>query len=138
MCSIAEPRRATVSCKNLFSSPTNPPSSSRRHISNNSNVKRSNNANQNPSTRSSNHSTKQSARLSNTLANANVFHIPFRFEQTAEIGTKTSTGNSNFLRTPLNPLSPAFFSTRQISLLSEQKQEIMSRYVIYDRLSLSE
>lgn len=140
MCSISEPRRATVSCKHLFpsttndrSTPTTFSSSSRRHISNSSNTKRStnySNNNNHPVTRSSNYSSKQSQRTadilpSNTSIATNVFHIPFCFEQIADNGNKTST--TKLRRTPLNPLSPAFFSTRHISLLSEQKTDVMSR-----------
>ena len=152
MCSITEPRRATVSCKHLFSSTTNDrsiptttttpttttsSSLSRRHISNNSNIKRStnnSNTNNHPLTRSSNHTNKQSQRTADTLPSTttptptNVFHIPFCFEQITDNGNKSSTtSNSKLRRTPLNPLSPAFFSTRHISLVSEQKPDIMSR-----------
>jgi hypothetical protein len=134
MCSITEPRRATVSCKYIFSSMknerSNPTSSSRRHISNNSNTKRSNNNNNNSiSTRSTKQSQKLNDITNENLSHSNVFHIPFRMEQINDSGKKLTSINSNnkLLRTSLNPLSPAFYSTRHISLLSEQKQDIVSR-----------
>jgi len=131
MCSITEPRRATVSCKHLFSSTTNdrsiPTSSSRRHIYNNSNIKRYNNNNNNTFIRS----TKQTQRL-NDITNGNsshsdVFHIPFNVEQINDNGKKNFINNNKLQRTLLNPLSPVFYSTRHISLPSEQKQDILSR-----------
>lgn len=139
MCSITEPRRATVSCKNLFSSTANhdrstpttvPSSASRRHISNHSNNKRSmNNSNNNnyPWTRSSNQNIKQSQRTPDTHPHTNVFHIPFCVEPITDHGNKISTSTNSKLRTRLNPLSPAFFSTRHISLISDQKADVMSR-----------
>ncbi|CAF3490840.1 unnamed protein product [Adineta steineri] len=141
---VTEPRRATVSCKNIFSSssstpspndrsiPTSSSSSSRRHANNNSNLKRNINTTNNVFTRLSNHSTKkQQPKLidvtNKNLSNANVFHIPFYVEQINDNGKKILSNNNNnntkLLRTPLNPLSPAFFSTRHKSLLSEQKQD---------------
>jgi hypothetical protein len=124
MCSIAEPRRATVSCKYIFSSTNNERSNpTRRH---NSNTKRSNN---NPSIRSNKQSQKLNDITNENLSHSNVFHIPFRLEQINDSGKKlTSINNTNkLLRTPLNPLSPAFYSTRHISLLLEQNQDIISR-----------
>jgi hypothetical protein len=123
MCSIAEPRRATVSCKYIFSSTNNERSNpTRRH---NSNTKRSNN---NPSIRSNKQSQKLNDITNENLSHSNVFHIPFRLEQINDSGKKlTSINNTNkLLRTPLNPLSPAFYSTRHISLLLEQNQDIIS------------
>jgi hypothetical protein len=138
MCSVTEPRRATVSCKHLFSSSNNersiPTSSTRRHINNSSNTKRNNNTNSNGFTRSSNYSTKkQQQRLidlkNENLSNSNVFHIPFYIEQINDNEKQISSNNNKkLLRTSLNPLSPAFFSTRHTSLLSEQKEDIISRY----------
>jgi len=140
MCSTTEPRRATVSCKHLFSSTNNdrsiPTSSSRRHVYYNSNIKRynnnnNNNNNNNTVTRTSNHSTKQPQRLNDVTnensSHSNVFHIPFCFEQKNDNGKKLLTNNNKLLRTSLNPLSPIFYSTRHISLLSEEKQSIISR-----------
>lgn len=147
MCSVTEPRRATVSCKHVFSSSTSdrstPSSSSRRHHNNNSNIKRNTNANSNGMTRSSNYSTKkQQQRLIDTTNdnhfNSNVFHIPFCLEQINDNGKKLLSNNHNnkLLRTLLNPLSPAFFSTRQTSLVSEQKPDTTLRYVLWKRSSL--
>lgn len=142
MCSISEPRRATVSCKNLFATTTNndrttsTTASSRRYMSNHSNIKRSmnnthnnnnNNNSNHPSTRSSNFNSKQSQRTSNTHPHTNVFHIPFSAEPITDNGNKISTSANSKFRTRLNPLSPAFFSTRHISLISDQKPDVMSR-----------
>jgi len=134
MCSTTEPRRATVSCKHLFSSTTNdrsvPTSSSRRHVYNNSNIKRYNNNNNN-NNNTFIRSTKQTQRL-NDITNGNsshsdVFHIPFNVEQINDNGKKNLINNNKLQRTSLNPLSPVFYSTRHIPLLSEQNQDILSR-----------
>lgn len=149
MCSVTEPRRATVSCKNLFSSSANDRSmttittlsSSRRCNNNNAHGKRNSNMNTYGFVRSSNHLTKkqqqqqQQQRLvditNDSHSNSNVFQIPFSVEQTYDNGRKSlsnSTNNTKLLRTSLNPLSPAFFSTRQTSVLpSEQKQDVPLR-----------
>jgi hypothetical protein len=131
MCSITEPRRATVSCKNLFSSTNNdrsvPTSSSRRHGYNNSNTKRfNNNNNNNPTTRSTKQQQKLNDITNENLSHSNVFHVPFCFEQINDNGKKNSTNNTKLLRTSLNPLSPVFYSTRHIALVSEQKQDTIS------------
>ena len=150
MCSVTEPRRATVSCKNLFSSSANdrsmtttttPSSSSRRCNNNNAHGKRNSNIDTNVFVRSSNYLRKnqqqqqQQQRLvditNDSHFNSNVFQIPFSVEQTYDNGKKSlsnTTNNTKLLRTPLNPLSPAFFSTRQTSVLSsEQKQDVPLR-----------
>ncbi|CAF3061908.1 unnamed protein product, partial [Rotaria socialis] len=138
MHSITETRRATVSCKNIFPSSGNdrsiPNSSSRRHGNNNSNVKRNNN-NNNTFTRSSNNSTRSQKKFNLcdenfSHPNSNVFHIPFSIEQTNDnekknLFKKKNINNKSF-RTSLNPLSPAFYCTRQTSLLLEKKQELTS------------
>jgi hypothetical protein len=135
MCSITEPRRATVSCKHLFSSSTthdrsNPTSSSRRHgntTTNPTNVKRNNTNNTLP--RSSVHSTKQQQQRLNDVTNetSNVIHIPFCIEQINDNEKKHLSNNNKSLRISLNPLSPVFYSTRHTSLLSVQKQDLISR-----------
>lgn len=135
MYSIPEPRRATVSCKNLSASSSKndrstPPSSSRRYFYNNSNVKRNNNNNNAAFTRSSNHSNRLQKKIIENLSNSNVFHIPFCVEQTNDNLRRNLIKNNNnnkLLRTRLNPLSPVFYSTRQNSLLVEQKENITSR-----------
>ncbi|CAF0800049.1 unnamed protein product [Adineta ricciae] len=148
MCSVTEPHRATVSCKNLFSSsandrsmtttstPSPPSSSSRRCNNNNAHGKRNSNIDTNVFVRSSNYSKKNQQQQQQRLVditndshfNSNVFQIPFSIEQTYDNGRKSlsnTTNNTKLLRTSLNPLSPAFFSTRQTSvLLSEQKQDV--------------
>lgn len=136
MCSTTEPRRATVSCKHLFSSSTNdrsvPTSSSRRHTYTNSNTKRYNNNNN--TTTTCTRSSKQIQRLNDitnenfsSSSHSNVFDIPFCFEQINDNGKKKLINNNKHLRTPLNPLSPVFYSTRHISLLPEQKQDLLSK-----------
>jgi hypothetical protein len=132
MCSLTEPRRATVSCKHLFSSSTNdrsiPTSSSRKYTNTNSNTKRNNNNNITFIRSSKTYSTKQPQKL-NDITNENVFHIPFCVEQINDAGKKLLSNNNNnkLLRKPLNPLSPVFYSTRHTVLLSEQKQDTISR-----------
>lgn len=156
MCSVSEPRRATVSCKHIFSSPTTnerptpafSSSSSRRYFNNNSNAKRNPAANANVSMRSSTHSTKKqppppppSHRLTDITndnqSSSNVFHIPFSLEHSYGNEPKsTASSTAKFFRTPLNPLSPAFFSTRHTSLPPEQKPDAPVRYDSCERLRI--
>ena len=84
MCSITEPRRATVSCKYIFSSTNNERSNTTRR-SNNSNPKRSNN---NPLVRSTKQSQKLNDITNENLSHSNVFHIPFGLEQINDSGEK--------------------------------------------------
>ena len=98
MCSITEPRRATVSCKNLFTSPTtNERSRRHHHPPGNPHPKR-------PPYQ------QQQQQPNNPSKQSNVFHIPFAIETRDDLKS---------LRKPLNPLSPAFHSTRQSSLTFE-------------------
>lgn len=138
MYAITESRRATVSCKNLFSSSNNdrliPTSTSRRHVYNNLNTKRNNNANNNNNTlpRTSNYSAKSQQKFNyvknENSSKSNVFHVIFSTEQTNNHETKfVSRTHNKLLRTPLNPLSPAFYSTQQISLMSEQQRDTLPR-----------
>jgi hypothetical protein len=126
-----EPRRATVSCKNLFKSipdgcsiPTNS-SSYRRQTQNsvNFNSKRTPHY-QNTYSRSNTHIVKQQQqqyqqRSKANYSHANVFHIPFVIEPV------DADRNVKSLSTRLNPLSPAFHSKRQPLVSLESKVPII-------------
>ena len=123
MCSTLEPRRATVSCKNLFTTTTAdrsvPASSSsssvRRSTHNTTTPKRTHHVHNN-SSRPAIHSSKQP--MNSHLAHASVVHVPFTSESIHD--------NKHYksLPTALNPLSPAFHSTRQPSLSFQPRMEL--------------
>ena len=132
MSSHLEPRRATVSCKHLSSDDRSilMPSSFRRHGSC-SNTKQTYNKTNNAFIRSLNHSIKQQQkfidRTNENYSNSTTFHVPFYVESTNDDEKKIKSKNTNeFFQISLNPLSPAFYSTHQTSLLSEQKQGNMT------------
>lgn len=80
MCSIAEPRRAIVSCKHMFASCRSDCST----------------------TTASYRTTKR--KLNDNISNTKVFQISF------DVETKFFVNNDKLLRTPLNPLTPSFYS----------------------------
>ena len=135
MCSTVEPRRATVSCKHLLLPPSSSSSSSAKERPTPASTCRRNAPTHGQQRRTPNHyeslprsfvhSTKQQRfceRTSGHLAHSNIFSIPFSIEPLSD------NYHHKLLRTSLNPLSPAFYSTRHTSsaLMSEQKLDLIT------------
>ena len=96
MCSIVEPRRAIVSCKNLFTTTDNErvtmPCSSRRHIHENINNRRAYQQFHGRFSRTNQQSKRELKQNNPNLSTIKQFEM----------------NGSKLLRKPLNPLSPAF------------------------------